>query len=176
MEGIKRPGYISINDDDSIIVPDRTEDCIYIFNPDGTVKHRFGSSGTGKGQLKGPYGIASDGEYILVTEERNNRLQVFRHDGTFVSILGNGEDPLLTPRGMAVTKDGHVYVVDRGHHCIKKYKYKDVAWWQGVASSDHTRSQAMGEGAAVVFSLLTWCLLLLAWTSYSTKSAVCTFL
>ena len=133
MKGINRPGYISINDDDSIIVPDRAKGCIYILNPDGTVRHRIGSSGTGKGQLKGPYGIASDGEYILVTEEKNNRLQVFTYDGTFVSVIGNGEDPLLEPSGMAVTTDGHVYVVDTGHHCVKKYKYKDVAWWQGAA-------------------------------------------
>ena len=159
MQEINSPGYISINDDDSIIVPDRSKDCIYIFNPDGTVRHRFGSSGTGMGQLRGPYGIASDGEYILVTEEKNNRLQVFKYDGTFVSMIGNGEEPLLTPRGITVTKDGHVYVVDHGNNCIKKYKYKDMAWWQSVAWSDHTRSQAMGEGAAVVFSLPTGCLL-----------------
>ena len=127
IQRINSPGYMSINDDDSIIVPDRTADCIYTLNPDGSVRHRFGSSGTGKGQLKKPCGIAGDGEYILVTEEGNNRIQVFRNDGTFVSMIGNEEDPPLKPRGMAVTRDGHVYVVDWGNHCVKKYRYKDVA-------------------------------------------------
>ena len=128
MEEIDLPGYISIDDDDSIIVPDKAKGCIYIFNPDGSIRNVFGSSGTGKGQLKEPYGIATDGEYILVSEQGNSRLQVFKYDGTFVSMIGDGEDPLLRPQGMAVTKDGHVYVVDRGNHCVKKYKYKDMVW------------------------------------------------
>ena len=70
--------------------------------------------------------IVMDGEYILVCEELNNRIQVFKHDGTIVSIIENSNDPLLAPSGLAVTKDVHVYVVDTMHDCIKKYKYKDL--------------------------------------------------
>ena len=122
----KYPGCISIAVDDSIIVPDRLDDCVYIFNPDGTIKHQFGSSGTGKGQLKQPCGVANDGTYILVAEEGNNRIQVFKFDGTFVSMIESCDDPLLVPSGLAVTDDGHVYVADRDNHCVKKYKYKDL--------------------------------------------------
>ena len=127
---LKCPGYIVINEDDSIIVPDESNDCVYIFNPDGSIRHKFGSSGTEKGQLKQPCGVATDGEYILVGEAGNNRIQVFTNNGTFVSIIESSEDPLSQPRGLAVTQDGHVYVADTGNHCIKKYKYKDVHWFQ----------------------------------------------
>ena len=123
---LNSPGHIAIADDDSIIVPDTGRDCVHIFNHDGTVRHKFGCSGTGKGQLKQPFGVATDGEYILVGEVVNKRVQVFRRDGTFVSIIESREDPLLRPMGLAVTKDGHVYVVDQGNQCIKKYKYKDM--------------------------------------------------
>ena len=126
MGDIKSPGYIAINEDDSVIVPDKDCDCIYIFNTDGTIRHKFGSSGTGMGQLKEPQGIATDGEYILVGEVGNNRIQVFTSDGTFVSVIKSSEDPLSQPRGLAVTKDGHVYVADRNNHCINKYKYRDM--------------------------------------------------
>ena len=119
------PGCITIADDDSVIVSDNENDCIYIFNPDGSTRHKFGSSGTGKGQLTKPWGVATDGEYILVAESENNRIQVFRCDGTFVSMIESQDDPLNTPRGLAVTKDGHVYVADCNNHCIKKYKYRD---------------------------------------------------
>ena len=122
------PGYIAITDDGGIIVPDENKDCIYILNEDGTVKHRFGSSGTGKGQLKTPCGVAADKEYILVSETSNNRVQVFKHDGTFVSMIESINDPLKKPRGLAITKDGYVYVADSGNNCIKKYKYRDVPW------------------------------------------------
>ena len=128
MDGISLPGYIYVNDDDSVIVPDRQKHCINIFNPDGTLRHRFGSPGTGKGQVNEPYGIASDGEYILVTDHCNNRIQVFKYDGTIVSIIESSGDPLLKPKGLSVTEDGHVYVADWGHHCIKKYRYRDMSW------------------------------------------------
>ena len=120
--------YITIIDDGTIIVPDEDNDCIYLLNEDGTIKHRFGSSGTGKGQLNKPCGVAADADYILVGEGGNNRVQIFKHDGTFVSMIESTEDPLNHPRGLAVTKDGHVYVVDSYNHCIKKYKYRDVLW------------------------------------------------
>ena len=51
MGKFKEPFNITVADDDSIIVSDFGDDCIYIFNPDTTIRHRFGSSGTGKGQL-----------------------------------------------------------------------------------------------------------------------------
>ena len=123
---MKFPSYSSITHDNSIIVPDKASDCVYIFKPDGSVMHKFGSSGTGKGQLKEPRGVATDGEYILVSEGGNNRIQVFKFDGTFVSMIKSTEDPLSQPRGLAVTKDGHVYVADRDNNCVKKFKYRDM--------------------------------------------------
>ena len=70
--------------------------------------------------------MANDGKNILVAEEGNNRIQVFKIDGTFVSMIESCDDPLLVPSGLAVTNDGHVYVADRDNHCVKKYKYKDL--------------------------------------------------
>ena len=124
MGDFKYPAFITIGDDDSIIVPDRLDDCIYIFNPDGSIKHKFGTSGTGKGQFKKPWGVATDGDNILVSDEGNNRVQMFKCDGEFVSMIESKDDPLDMPCGLVVTGDGYVYVADFGNHCIKKYKYK----------------------------------------------------
>ena len=121
------PGFICTNDDDTIIVPDAYDDCIYLYTPDGTIRHKFGTSGSGNGQLKFPIAVITDGEYILVAEGSNNRVQVFRYDCTSVSMIESTADPLHEPRGLAVTGDGHVYVVDRNNHCVKKYKYKDTS-------------------------------------------------
>ena len=124
MGKFKEPSNITVGDDDSIIVSDFMDDCIYIFNPDTTIRHKFGSSGTGKGQLNEPQGVATDGENILVAECGNNHVQVFKCDGTFVSMIESKDDPLVNPHGLAVTTDGHVYVVDSSNHCIKKYRYR----------------------------------------------------
>ena len=121
-----QPGYIAIDDEDNIIVPDYLNDCLYIFDADGKLRQKIGSSGCGNGQLKEPWGVATDGENILVSEGKNNRVQIFHYDGTFVSIIDSSGDPLHEPRGLAVTKDGYVYVADRDNHCIKKYRYKNM--------------------------------------------------
>ena len=126
MGNLKLPGSIAISNDDSVIVSDIDDDCVYVFSPDGSVRHKFGSSGTGKGQLKWPYGVATDGEYILVADSGNNRIQVFRYNGTFVSMIESKDDPLLYPFGLLVTGDGYVYVADFLNHCIKKHKYRHM--------------------------------------------------
>ena len=119
--------YMCINAyDDNIIVVDRGTSCIQIFDDGGYFKHRFGTRGTGKGQLQGPWGVATDGEYILVSEAGNHRIQVFKMDGTFVSMIESHDDPIMEPRGLAVSNDGHVYMVEHDTHCIKKYKYRDM--------------------------------------------------
>ena len=118
------PSYITIADDDSLIASDNTKNCIYIFNPEGTRRLKFGSSGTGHGQLKHPWGVATDGEHILVADSGNKRIQVFKIDGTFVSIIASEDED---PAGLALTKDGYVYVADCEKNCIQKYKYRDIA-------------------------------------------------
>ena len=123
----KYPGYICITDDGTIIVSDSHDDQIYMFNPDRSIKRQFGSTGQGKGQLKTPFGVGTDGENILVADE-NNRVQVFQCDGTPVCLIESKGDPLNKPRGLAVSDDGYVYVVDRDNHCVKKYKYRDMSW------------------------------------------------
>ena len=126
--GFECPSYICVDDQGIIVVSDKNNHCIKVFDPDWTVKHQFGSRGTGKGQLKSPFGVATDGENILVAEGGNDRVQVFSYDGTLVGVIESPGDPLCEPRGLAVTQDGHVYVVDRDNNCIKKYKYRDMAW------------------------------------------------
>ena len=122
----KLPSYVTVGDDDSIIVADRNDDCVYIFDPDGTIRQKIGSSGTGKGQLLQPRGVATDGEMILVTDCGNKHIQMFKSDGTFVSMIESSEDPLAEPRGLAINKDGYVYIGSTTDNCIKKYKYRDI--------------------------------------------------
>ena len=126
MGNLVYPGPIAISNDDSIIVADILDHTVYVYSPDGSVMHKFGSFGNEKGQLRSPYGVATDGEYILVGEIDNHRIQVFRQDGTFVSMIESKDDPLQNPGGLVVTGDGYVYVADTNNNCIKKYKYRHM--------------------------------------------------
>ena len=124
-ENLKSPSYLCTREDDSMLLSDTSNHCIRILNPEGETVRRIGSKGKENGQLFCPFGIATDGENILVADSGNKRIQVFKPDGTFVSMIESESDPLSNPRGLAVTQDGFVFVADRDHHCIKKYRYKD---------------------------------------------------
>ena len=126
--GIDDAGLIHISQDGTMIITGCDSDCLYVLNSDGTLRLKFGGYGEGKGQLKTPFGVAAEGEYIIVGERENNRIQIFKNNETFVSMIESKEDPLSDPRGLAVTSDGHVYVADHDNHCVKKYKYKDIPW------------------------------------------------
>ena len=120
----EHPAFICIGENDAIIVSDTNNDCVRIFDKDGKFQRQFGRSGSGKGELKRPFGVAADKEHILVVDSGNRRIQVFTKDGQFVSMMESTEDPFEQPRGMAITEDGHAYIADRDNHCIKKFKYK----------------------------------------------------
>ena len=120
------PADVAIADDDSIIVSDSMNDCIHVLNPDGSARQKFGSSGSGEGELSRPRGLATDGENILVADSGNNSIKIFQSDGTCVSRIESVDDPLQDPYSLAVTKDGFVFVTDSRNHCIKKYEYWEV--------------------------------------------------
>ena len=86
---------------------------VYVFDEKGKSLFTFGSEGSGDGQFKNPYGIASgyngDDLEIFVTDPDTDRVTVFDENGTykrkFWSENGN-------PRGIVVDDNGSVYVSD----------------------------------------------------------------
>ena len=100
-----------------------------MLNPDGPVKRCVGSYGSLNGQLIRPFGVATDGDNILVADADNKHAQVFKYDGTPSFLIVTKDDPLNEPHGLAITEDGYVYVVDRDNHCVKKYQYMGTPSW-----------------------------------------------
>lgn len=92
----------------------------------------IGQSGTEPGQLQAPRGIAiaADGS-IYVADSRNQRIQHFAADGTWLNAWGSfGEttSSATAPNGtfnepwdVAVGPDGSVYVTDTWNHRIQKF-------------------------------------------------------
>ncbi len=117
------PAFICVDNEDNIIVSDTNNDCVQIFDPAGNFLLQFGCSGNGKGELKQPFGVATDGKHILVVDSGNRRLQIFNKDGTFAGLIESTADLFDQPRGMAITNEGRVYVADRDNHCIKVFRY-----------------------------------------------------
>lgn len=82
-------------------------------------------------KLRSPNGVAVDWEgNVYFADSKNHRIRKITKDGKVITIAGNGwmgnsvgkgtEAMLNWPSGVAVDKNGNVYIADYGNHCIKK--------------------------------------------------------
>jgi DNA-binding beta-propeller fold protein YncE len=89
----------------------------------GIFLYSFGREGTQPGELKHPRGICSDAEgFVLVADSDNSRIQIFRHDGQYVTHFGkqglnSGEFKGL--EGITVNPNGDVIVCDKENHRVQ---------------------------------------------------------
>jgi DNA-binding beta-propeller fold protein YncE len=94
-----------------------------------TFSSSFGSSGTGNGQFNEPTGIAVNpiNGNVVVSDEKNNRVQVFNEKGEFVRTFGSegtGNGQFKEPRGVAVDSKGNVWVTDTGNNRVEEFNEK----------------------------------------------------
>ena len=87
---------------------------------------KFGTQGSGDGQLSNPHGICTDPEgKVYVADYGNIRIQVFQADGTFAySITAdprNKDSAFIHPWGLAFDPQGFLHITAYTSHCIKMY-------------------------------------------------------
>lgn len=101
---------------------------VIVFNQEGDIIKRFGSSGTGDGQFNNPRGICSNsrGE-VLIVDSNNHRIQVFSEDGQFLSAFGSkksDEYQFYYPRRICVDCDDNIYVADSGNDRVCIFNHR----------------------------------------------------
>jgi DNA-binding beta-propeller fold protein YncE len=110
------PTGVCANADVVVVSEDR---CIHVFNrSDGTLLRRFGSRGSGNGQILQPVGLCfmhSD-RHVAVTDFGNDRVSVFSIDGQFIRRIGVGV--LKRPDGVACSAFDELVVADRGNRRV----------------------------------------------------------
>ena len=118
------PHYIAINHtNDQLLIADYSHHCIFIFTLDGNYVGKFSTQGTGRGQLSGPSGIATDiYDFILVTNITNDSVLIFDKDGVFIHSFGSkGSDhgQFSSPRQIAISHIGDIYICDTDNKRIQ---------------------------------------------------------
>ena len=97
-------------------IADHTSHQIHVFDEQTKHVRSFGQQGSGNGQLDDPTGIAVDPDGLAyVCNCRNNCIEIFRMDGTFVKQFGVGH--FSNPSGVTVNNK-QVYVADSGNNRI----------------------------------------------------------
>jgi len=106
---------------------------------DGTSLGSWGNKGSepgGFGSFKTPYaggtfgpiGILVDRHDRIWVSSLNDRVQLFTPDGKFIlGIGGSGAGPgqFARPHGLALDRQGRLYVADAGNHRIQKFEIPD---------------------------------------------------
>ena len=111
--------YITVSANNQIFVADYLQNCILVFSFDDSCLGRYGTQGTGRGQLKGPCGVAVDMfGFILVAEHGNCRVTIFDRDGVFVHSFGTSRQFSLL-HAIAKSPSGDIYICDTGNKRVQ---------------------------------------------------------
>ena len=112
----------------NILVCDKNNHRIQIFDSEGKFLSTFGSKGNGNGQLNGPVGITiSSKGNVIVCDQFHNRIQIFDCEGNFISEFGskgNGDGQFNNPEGICVGLNDNIYVCDYFNNRIQIFDSK----------------------------------------------------
>ena len=119
------PAAIAADNHGRLLVVDRGNARVQILEgASGRYLGAFGSAGTGPGQFRLARHIATSADRIYVVDQLNHRVNVFDVNGQPILAIGGygtGNASLNVPRGVAVDRNGAVYVSDSTNHAIKRF-------------------------------------------------------
>ena len=126
-----RPWGICCDQQGHIIVGDRSNHRIQVFDVNGQLKYKFGTEGTRPGQFNRPAGVAVTREgHVVVADKDNHRIQVLKIDGTFLFMFGSkgGNDgQMIYPYDTTVNHmDGRIAVTDTGNHRLLIFSHDGI--------------------------------------------------
>ncbi|CAF3462320.1 unnamed protein product [Rotaria socialis] len=140
-----RPWGVCCDHQSNIIVADRSNNRIQIFNKHGQFLRKFGTQGNRPGQFDRPAGVAFDKQLhrVVVTDKDNHRIQVFTSTGEYIFKFGEkGTKPgqFNYPWDVAVSSTSQILVSDTRNHRIqlfskdglflRKYGFDGPIWKQ----------------------------------------------
>jgi DNA-binding beta-propeller fold protein YncE len=117
---------------------------------DCTLLRRFGSAGSGDGELYAPCGLCfiDDDRHVAVVDISNDRVSVFSVDGQFIRHVGVGV--LHAPRGIACTACDELVVADSNERVAVFSASGDL-----IATSPLDRScEGVAVHGSTVFAML----------------------
>ena len=110
------PSGVGFDSDNRLYVVDRCNHRVLKFTADGKYSMKFGSKGSGDGELKSPRRLAVYNCKVYVADCGNKRISVFCTNGKFHCTIGSGQ--LANPYDVAVDGSNQLLIADNADHCI----------------------------------------------------------
>lgn len=145
-EPFSMPSDAAVGLNGALYVLDGVNHRVVVFDADGKFRFKFGSRGSGPGQLLFPLGITTtpDGK-VYVADSGNHRFQIFSADGNPLKVVSlprttSGAPP--DPTDVKVDMDREqLYVVDNDNHKIHVYNLSNNSFEQVWGSPGQGRRQ-----------------------------------
>jgi DNA-binding beta-propeller fold protein YncE len=118
---LERPVGVCANAD-VVVVSEFDAHCVSVFRRgDGSLLRRFGSKGSGDGQLSHPCGLCfmSGDRHVAVASLVNSRVSVLSIDGEFIRHVS--VRVLRGPQGVAASDFDELVVADTGNRCLRVF-------------------------------------------------------
>ena len=118
--------YHCVQYDNHLIVSDRGEHCVKVFDCDGNLCYKIGKQGEGDGEFNGPGFLSvNKAGHLMVCDVGNHRVQVFELTGKLITKFGtkgSGIGEFYYPFSSAVLSDGRIVVTDCWNHRIQIFE------------------------------------------------------
>lgn len=159
------PSGIALGPDGKIYVVDQGNNRVEKYDRKGRFIRQWGSAGSGDGQFAdsgenlGPTGIAASDRYVWVADTWNHRIEQFTVSGKFVRAWGSYQNTygkqsqniqfpteFYGPRGIALGKDGLLYITDTGNKRVVVYTQngKFVRQWGTAGNGPAQLNEPVG--------------------------------
>jgi peptidylamidoglycolate lyase len=135
------PHGLTIDEQDNVWLTDVALQQVYKFSQDGKLLLTLGERGVGGNDARHfnrptKVAVASDGSFYVSDGYRNSRIAKFAPDGRFLMEWGSkgyGAGQFGLPHGIALDKQGRVYVADRANARVQIFDSagKHITTWKG---------------------------------------------
>ena len=151
---------IALDSQGNLFLAEFDDSRIYKYSTSGKLLAQWGELGSGPGQLEAPDKLAFDAQGNLYVTEvgsrstgegQNNRVQKFSPTGMSLArwgTFGSGPGQFNSPVGVAVDRQGDIYVADIGNHRIQKLSSEGQPLTQW-----HTVGSGTGESTEIGYDL-----------------------
>jgi sugar lactone lactonase YvrE len=168
------PSGVAVDAQGNVYIADRNHARVRKVTPDGKISTIAGTGQVGpfKGDggpatsatLSNPWSVAVDGQgNLYVADTSNQRVRKVSAVGTITTIAGTGTQGfsgdggpatsarLHNPYGVAVDRQGNVYIADSENHRVRKVSGGTITTIAGTGSRGYS-----GEGGAATSAQLNW--------------------
>jgi sugar lactone lactonase YvrE len=158
-EQFSKPVDVDITLDKLFVCDVDKHQVLVLDKKEGNTLYTIGKAGRREGQLLHPTNICIRDSRLYVSDTTNFRIQVFDLEGKFISTFGKiGDIPgtFTRPKGVAVDKEGRIYVVDAAFENVQVFdpKFQLLLFMFGPGYERHNIN--LPAGITVVYENLEY--------------------